>query len=114
LESSAQYVIVWEFRIRPEKESEFTEHYGSNGSWARFFRNGRGYIRTELVKDVADGDRFLTLDYWQSEEDFSRFRQQNLAEYERLDKELEGLTEQERRLGAFWIEEFAEVQQAKS
>ena len=33
----------------------------------------------------------------------SGFRQQNLAEYERLDKEFEGLTETETRLGAFWF-----------
>jgi heme-degrading monooxygenase HmoA len=97
------YVIVWEFRIKSEKESEFIEHYGPDGSWARFFRNGRAYIRTELVRDVADRERFLTLDYWQSEEDFKSFREQNLAEYQRLDKEFEGLTEKETRLGAFSI-----------
>jgi hypothetical protein len=46
--------------------------------------------------------RYLTLDYWKSEEEFRRFREQNLAEYERLDKEFEGLTESETHLGAFW------------
>jgi heme-degrading monooxygenase HmoA len=94
-------VIVWEFRIKPEKESEFTEQYGPDGSWARFFRNGSGYIRTELVRDVAESERFLTLDYWQSEEDFKRFCEQHLVEYERLDKRFEGLTEKETRLSAF-------------
>jgi heme-degrading monooxygenase HmoA len=103
LESGAQYVIVWEFRIRPEVATKFVEGYSSNGAWARFFRGSSGYVRTELVRDVADHHRFLTLDYWQAEEEFNRFRQQNLAEYERLDKEFEGLTEQETRLGAFWI-----------
>jgi heme-degrading monooxygenase HmoA len=47
--------------------------------------------------------RFLTLDYWRSEEAFNDFHKQNLAEYQRLDKELEGLTQQETRLGAFWF-----------
>lgn len=97
----AHYVIVWEFRIKSEKESEFLRHYGPDGSWARFFRNGEGYIRTELVKDTADQERFLTLDYWRSEDEFKTFREQRLAEYERLDKEFEGLTERETRLGAF-------------
>jgi len=99
-----QYVILWEFRIRLEKESEFLRHYGPDGSWARFFGNGEGYIRTELVRDVADQGRFLTLDYWRSEDHFKTFREQHLAEYERLDKELEGLTEQEARLGAFQLD----------
>jgi heme-degrading monooxygenase HmoA len=103
LESGAQYVIVWEFRIRKEAEAEFVEQYGPEGTWARFFRNSTGYLRTELVRDLGDPQRFLTLDYWESEEQFSSFREQNLAEYERLDREFEGLTEQETRLGAFQI-----------
>ena len=98
-----EYVIVWEFRVRPDRESEFVAKYGPEGAWARFFRGSAGYLKTELVKDVADNFRYLTLDYWQAEEEFQRFRQQNLAEYERLDKEFEGLTESETRLGAFWF-----------
>jgi heme-degrading monooxygenase HmoA len=100
---SREYVIVWEFRVQPDRESGFVEKYGPEGAWARFFRGSAGYLRTELVKDVADNFRYLTLDYWQGEEEFKRFRQQNLAEYERLDKEFEGLTESETRLGAFWF-----------
>src|SRR5215470_13656607 len=95
------YVIVWEFRINPQTETEFVRHYGPDGSWAQFFRRGQGYIRTELVRDVADPLRFLTLDYWKSEDEFKSFHEQNLAEYKRLDKEFEGLTEQETRLGVF-------------
>ena len=78
--------------------------YGSEGLWAGLFRKSADYERTELVRDVAIKGRFLTLDYWQTEEAFHEFKQRNLAEYERLDKEFEGLTEQETRLGAFWTE----------
>jgi hypothetical protein len=104
LASGAQYVIVWEFRIKPEAEVEFVRQYGPDGSWARFFRGTNQYIRTKLLRDAADHLRFFTLDYWQTEEAFVRFREENLAEYERLDKEFEGWTEQETRLGVFWIE----------
>ncbi len=99
-------MIVWGFLVKPGKEAEFQEKYGPEGGWARFFRGSAGYIRTELVKDVgnvSEGRRFLTLDYWRNEEEFSRFRDENLAEYKRLDKEFAGLTEQETRLGAFWF-----------
>lgn len=95
-------MIVWEFRVRQEKEREFVEQYGPEGSWARFFRSSSGYIRTELVRDVADHLRFLTLDYWQTEDEFNNFRNRSLAEYQRLDKEFEGLTEKETRLGSFY------------
>ena len=104
MSSGSQYVIAWEFRVRQDKLVEFEKKYGPEGAWARFFRGSAGYIRTELVRDVAIDFRYLTLDYWKSEEEFRRFREQNLAEYERLDKEFEGLTESETRLGAFWSE----------
>jgi heme-degrading monooxygenase HmoA len=105
---AGEYVIVWEFQVRRAREAEFVQKYGPKGAWARFFRGAPdnmspGYIRTELVRDVAIDLRYLTLDYWQSEEEFRRFREQNLAEYKRLDKEFEGLTESETRLGAFWF-----------
>lgn len=99
MQSGPQYVIVWEFKVRPGAEVEFVEKYGPEGSWARLFRRSDGYIRTELVRDVTVERRFLTLDYWKSEAEFNHFHQQHLAEYKRLDKELEGLTEQETRLG---------------
>jgi heme-degrading monooxygenase HmoA len=101
--AGAECVIVWEFRVRQERAAEFIQKYGPEGAWARFFRGSAGYIKTELVRDVASDFRFLTLDYWQTEEEFERFKQQHLAEYQRLDKEFEGLTETETRLGAFWF-----------
>jgi heme-degrading monooxygenase HmoA len=100
-QGGSQYVIVWEFRIQQDKETEFIRHYGPDGTWARFFQRGEGYVRTELVRDVSDRERFLTLDYWQSQGEFKQFRDQNRAEYERLDKQFEGLTRKETRLGAF-------------
>jgi len=99
--AGAEYVIVWEFRVRPEKAAEFVQKYGPEGAWARLFRGSAGYIKTELVKDVASDLRFLTLDYWQTKEEFERFHERSRAEYERLDREFEGLTESETRLGAF-------------
>ena len=95
-------MIVWEFRVRQEKVEEFIEKYGPEANWAWFFRGSNGYIRTELVRDVSDHLRFLTLDVWKTEADFNDFRERHLAEYKRLDREFEGLTERETRLGAFW------------
>src|SRR5258708_13390505 len=103
MEAGGEYVVVVEFEGRPVRNEEFVQKYGTEGVWARFFRGSTGFIRTELVRDVAVDFRYLTLDYWQSEEEFDGFREQNLAEYERLDKEFEGLTESETRLGAFWF-----------
>jgi heme-degrading monooxygenase HmoA len=101
-DGNSRYVIVWEFRVRQEKVEEFIEKYGPEGNWARFFRGSNGYIRTELVRDVSDHLRFLTLDVWKTEADFNDFRERHLAQYQQLDREFEGLTERETRMGAFW------------
>ena len=95
----AQHVIVWEFRVVAGSEAEFIAKYGPKGVWAHFFGEAEAYKGTELVRDVVDPQRFLTLDYWRSEEDFNRFREQNQPEYERLDRECERLTIAETCLG---------------
>jgi hypothetical protein len=44
----------------------------------------------EVVRDLVDHLRFLTLDGWRSENEFKKLREQHLAECERLDKECKG------------------------
>jgi len=43
----------------------------------------------------------LTIDRWDGEDAYERFRAARRAEYEALDREMEGLTASETRLGAF-------------
>ena len=102
-----QYVIVWEFRVKAGREAEFVEKYGPEGVWARFFRRSEGYIRTELVNDVTDRLRFLTLDYWRSHEDFNWFREMFQREYERFTQLVtdEGIIERQRVVGSFYIDD---------
>jgi heme-degrading monooxygenase HmoA len=92
------YVTLWEFVARPGREADFERAYGPRGRWAELFREGQGYLGTELWRGEG---RWLTVDRWSSEEDYARFRAARLAEYEALDREMEGLTEREKHLGAF-------------
>jgi hypothetical protein len=57
--AAGEYVIVWEFRVRQARNEEFVQKYGPEGAWARFFRGSAGFIRTELVRDVAVDFRYL-------------------------------------------------------
>ncbi|HKC60882.1 MAG TPA: antibiotic biosynthesis monooxygenase [Myxococcales bacterium] len=92
------YVIVWEFVARPGREADFERAYGPRGRWVELFRGGEGYLGSELWRGEG---RWLTVDRWESEEDFLRFRGARLAEYQALDREMEELTASERQLGAF-------------
>ena len=55
----------------------------------------------ELARSIAKSNRFFTFDYWVSREAFEAFGVEFATEYKTLDKKLTGLTERERRIGAF-------------
>ena len=95
------YLIVWEFRVKAGLEERFTEVYGPEGIWVQFFRRGRGYITTELLRDSKDSKRYLTLDFWTSRAAYEHFREQHLAEYQQIDRQCEEMTETESELGRF-------------
>ena len=95
-------VILWEFRIRDGMEGRFEQAYGPDGDWVKLFRQGEGFVRTELLRDPTETGRYLTLDYWTSEEAYERFRQQHAKEYQGLDSTCEALTWREAHLGS-WV-----------
>ena|SRR6187402_3688779 len=95
------HVIIWEFRVAPEHVDEFVRVYGPNGDWALLFRKVDGYCGTELLSCAENPERFLTIDRWNSGDDFARFQAQFREEYEALDLLSEGLTSAEVRLGCF-------------
>ena len=95
------YLIIWQFRPRAGMESKFEEIYGSHGTWAEFFRTGKGYCATELARDTNDPGRYLTFDFWTSRQAYEQFRESNLAEYKRIDELCEEMTQTERELGRF-------------
>ncbi len=54
---------------------------------------------THLYQDRNDGDRYVTIDRWESEEAFKDFRASFAEEFERLDRDGEHLTLEETPLG---------------
>ena len=95
------YAYVWEYRVQPERIAEFEAAYGRSGDWARLFRMALGYVRTELHGDRADPCRFLTIDYWETVDDWERFRADFAEELEALDRRCENVTERELEIGRF-------------
>jgi len=93
--------IVWEFRVKPGAIEEFENHYGPSGTWVSFFRKGGGYRETALLRDAADPTRYVTIDTWDDEEAYRRFRQAFEAEYAALDSVCAAFTSEERLIGQF-------------
>ena len=77
--------------------------YGPDGAWAQLFRSSQKYLGTELLRDAYVPGSYLTIDRWESEDDFRAFRKQNDKAYEALDRACDNLTSRETRIGAYTV-----------
>jgi len=103
----ARFVYLWEYLVREDAVERFRAIYGPSGEWVRLFARSPGFVRTELFRDAANPRRFVTADYWLSAHARDRFRTAHAGEFAALDHACEALTEQERFLGDFQLEEDA-------
>jgi heme-degrading monooxygenase HmoA len=99
--AGAGFTTLWEFTVAPARQAEFESHYGPGGDWALLFGRAPGYLGSELLQDRANPLRYLTVDRWESLEAWRTFRSRFAADYERLDREFEGLATREASLGEF-------------
>lgn len=97
------FARLWEFAVVAARQAEFESHYGPEGSWVQLFRRAQGYLGTELLHDRIDSLRYVTIDRWQSAEDWHTFRRRFSDQYEALDRRCEGLTTRESPLGDYAV-----------
>ncbi|HLA08072.1 MAG TPA: antibiotic biosynthesis monooxygenase [Anaerolineales bacterium] len=95
------YIILWEYYVKSEKQSEFEDIYSSNGAWAELFKKGNGYVGTELIHSTEVVERYITVDRWVSLDSYETFLSRWMDEYKTLDRQSEGLTHHESYLGRF-------------
>ena len=81
--------------------AEFERVYGPDGDWAAFFRPGRGYVGTELLRDLEQPGRYLVIDRWESADAYDAFVAANRDEYMRRVDDTAFLYRQELRFGTF-------------
>jgi hypothetical protein len=94
------YVVVWEYRRVTDAEA-FERAYGPDGTWARLFALGHGFLGTSLHRDVEVERRYLVIDRWEAAAAADRFAERHGAEYDRLSRACQPLWGEELRLGAF-------------
>jgi heme-degrading monooxygenase HmoA len=93
------YAYIWEYTVRQGCVDEFERAYGPSGAWVELFARASGYIRTELHRDRATPNRYVTIDYWDSAASWEAFRSDMSAEFEAIDSRCEKLTLAEREIG---------------
>ena len=94
-------MVALVFRYEVRDPEAFARVYGPSGEWAVFFRQGMGYIGTELLHDVDEPERYLVIDRWESVEDYNTFLSEHQAEYLRRSDEARFHYVQELRFGTF-------------
>jgi heme-degrading monooxygenase HmoA len=94
-------MIALVFSYEVSDAAEFERVYGPEGEWAEFFRTGRGYIGTELLRDLELPGRYLVIDRWESAAAYDEFAAANRDEYMRRVDDTAFLYQQELRFGTF-------------
>ena len=93
------YVVIWEYQVKADHVAEFEEIYSATGAWTKLFQKSKGYLETELLRDINDHQRYITIDRWMTSQQYEEFLSQWQTEYATIDAECEGLTERETLLG---------------
>jgi heme-degrading monooxygenase HmoA len=95
------FVVLWEFEVKPGCEQRFERVYSPGGDWDVLFRSDPNHAGTQLFRDLARPQVYLTIDHWRSKKSYEEFRQARRAEYKALDAASEDLTAGERQIGAY-------------
>ena len=94
-------MIALVFSYEARNPEEFEQVYGPNGEWAEFFRGGRGYIGTELLRDLENPGRYLVIDRWETADAYNAFVAEHRDEYMRRADDNVFHFDQELRFGTF-------------
>ncbi|HUS18305.1 MAG TPA: antibiotic biosynthesis monooxygenase [Terriglobales bacterium] len=97
------FVVIWQFRVKPQHISDFERNYGANGAWAQLFRTDPAYHRTVLQRDLKDHSRYVTTDIWKDEASYRAFQERSRRQYQELDSVFVAFTESETLIGYFEV-----------
>ena len=92
------FIVIWDYIVAESQEAEFERVYGPEGEWTQLFKQGKGYLGTELLRAMDHPRHYLTIDHWDSSSAFDSFQENYHVEYEAIDARCENLTEREARI----------------
>lgn len=96
------YTIIWQYTINPKYRDDFLKFYKASGEWVKFFRQAKGYIKTELLESGLNNDMFMTIDRWTSEAAYTEFLKSHAGKYTELDRLCEEFTTNEKLIGTYY------------
>jgi heme-degrading monooxygenase HmoA len=91
--------LVFSYEVRDTEHFEAV--YGPEGEWSAFFAPARGYVGTELLRDVEQPGRYLVVDRWESADAYNAFVAEHRDEYMRRVDDTRFMYDSELRFGTF-------------
>ncbi len=93
--------VFYRYRVHPAQARAFEHAYGPGGPWAQLFSQHPGFVRTRLFRHRDEPNVYVTIDVWDSKDDYDAFRMQNSNAYNQLDARLAMLKLEELFLGYY-------------
>lgn len=56
--------VVWQFEVKDGKNGEFEALYGADGAWTALSRRSRSFLGSSFMRDLAQPDRYILVEYW--------------------------------------------------
>jgi len=97
----AVIALVWQFEVKPGKQSEFEAFYGADGAWTTLSRKSRSYLGSSFLRDLADTRRYLVAEYWSEMVVYEKHHSTFEVELKILERERDELVESGQPLGLF-------------
>jgi hypothetical protein len=56
--------IMWQFDVKPGRETKFEQLYGADGAWTAMNRHTRSYLGSSFLNDQNRASRYIVIEYW--------------------------------------------------
>jgi quinol monooxygenase YgiN len=93
--------VVWQFDVREGKGDEFEAFYGVDGPWTSLSRRSRSYLGSSFLRDIAQPDRYVVIEYWSEMVVYERHYADFRDEMARLEARRDALLDQATAIGIF-------------
>jgi hypothetical protein len=92
---------IWIYEVNDGFMDQFRAAYGPDGKWVTLYRHCSGYIKTMLLQDLDNPNRFVAIDYWLSFSAYASMKEIVAPEYEYLVKQCKPYTASVEHWGIF-------------
>ena len=93
--------VVWQFEVREGKEDEFERFYGADGAWTSISRRSRSFLGSSFLRDLAQPERYLVVEYWSEMVVYERHHADFADEVAELEQQRATLVSVMKPLGLF-------------